>query len=102
MARCPACGINLSDWHILTLGGERTVRCTKCGKALMADPKMTKEKAIVAAGFFLGGVSGGLCAVAGHMSIWGIFISIWSLFFIFVHLRFSILKAQEAAPPKKD
>jgi hypothetical protein len=100
MAKCPACGVNLNDWHILTLGAKNSFRCSHCRVELKAQDKVSGIKVFAGVGFMLGGIAGGLCIAFGHFAQWIAYVLIWFLLLALADVRYTRLdvKTKPAEP----
>lgn len=95
MAKCPACGVNLNDWHILTLGKKSNIVCSHCGKALKPRTKVSGVKVLLGTGFLLGGIAGGLIVAFGVFVQWIVFVMIWFLLLALADVRYTQLEVDQ-------
>jgi hypothetical protein len=91
MAKCPACGANLSPLSILTLGSKTVIRCEKCKADLKAQEKVSGIKVFVSVGFLVGGIGGGLSMASGHALQWIAVILVWFLILALADIRYTRL-----------
>lgn len=91
MAKCPVCGKQVNDWHILTLGAKTSVPCPGCHSKLKIPVKVSGIKIFVSTGFMIGGFVGGLSMVSGHPLVWIAIVLIWFLLLALADIRYTQL-----------
>jgi hypothetical protein len=102
MAKCPACGVNLKDWHILTMGKTDSIRCIHCSAILKPQAKVSGIKVFLGAGFLLGGVTAGFSVAFGYVLQWVAFILIWFLLLALADIRYTHLEIRRGGDETKE
>lgn len=102
MAKCPACGANLRDWHILTMGKTDSIRCGHCHATLKPQTKVSGIKVFLGVGFMLGGLSAGLSVAFGYVLQWIAFILIWFLLLALADIRYTRLEIRSGGDDTKE
>lgn len=105
MAKCPACGVNLNDWHILTLGAKDSIKCSRCRAKLTPPAKVSGIKVFVSVGFLAGGLGCGMSVAFGHPLQWIAIVLVWFLLLALADVRYTQLEVKKngekpAAPEK--